>query len=305
MKMYKIAIDGPAGVGKSSTADLIAQKLNFKRINSGEIYRTITFYFLEKIKNLHKKDNEKYKNDDQKYKNIKLGDIDDEEFNVNLSNIEMINKELSMIKIEFKDGKYFLNDVNCSPFLHNSKIDFYVSKLSKMKEVREKAREVQQRIISSIEKGCEYNKNNNERKFLNEDDEKKFNNDYFTEFTGIVMDGRDIGTVVMPDADLKIFLTADPRIRAERRFREMKKENFQNKDKIENTDKIKNSDELNCDNEYLSILESIQERDNIDMSREIAPLKKADDAILLDNSKMSIDEVDDKIIKIFEKRFKN
>ena len=101
---------------------------------------------------------------------------------------------------------------------------------------------------------------------------------------GVVMDGRDIGTVVFPDADIKIFMTARPEVRAQRRYKELK--------------------EKGVDITFEEVLENVRERDRIDSGREVSPLKKADDAILLDNSDMSVEEQMEWIKEVIRKKLK-
>lgn len=304
MKPYKIAIDGPAGVGKSSTADLVARRLGFKRINSGDIYRTITLYFLHILKNKFK-NADIYKEPDNKDRYDQDNNNDNFRSFVKsrLSDLDMVRNTLSTMKIDFKNNSYWLNGEPCSAHLHTPEIDSFVSEISKIREVREKAREVQHCLV---------------------DGASHMDGD----MVGVIMDGRDIGTVVLPDADLKIFLTADPEIRAKRRYKEIrdKGKNKWNEDKIK--DGIKDEDEMKKDSvndaakhndkvfieykeeekinedsqEYLSILKSIQERDFNDMNRKIAPLKRADDAVLVDSGEMTLEEVVAKIVKIFAEK---
>ncbi|MGP1360963.1 MAG: (d)CMP kinase [Candidatus Fimenecus sp.] len=218
MKMINIAIDGPAGAGKSSVSKAVANRLGFLYIDTGALYRTIGFYF--KINNF-------------------------------LPTNENIDFKLSNLNIELKyidrTQYVFLNGENVSDCIRTPEISSYASKISAIKEVRAFLLNTQRDIA---------NKNN------------------------CIMDGRDIGTVVLPNANLKIFLTASAEIRAKRRVLQLK--------------------ENGVITEYNKILEEIIERDNRDMSREEAPLKQAKDAIFLDTSEMSEDEVEKKIIDLIK-----
>lgn len=216
--MINIAIDGPAGAGKSSVSKAVANRLGFLYIDTGALYRTIGFYF--KINNF-------------------------------LPTNENIDFKLSNLNIELKyidrTQYVFLNGENVSDCIRTPEISSYASKISAIKEVRAFLLNTQRDIA---------NKNN------------------------CIMDGRDIGTVVLPNANLKIFLTASAEIRAKRRVLQLK--------------------ENGVITEYNKILEEIIERDNRDMSREEAPLKQAKDAIFLDTSEMSEDEVEKKIIDLIK-----
>lgn len=216
--MINIAIDGPAGAGKSSVSKAVANRLGFLYIDTGALYRTIGFYF--KINNF-------------------------------LPTNENIDFKLSNLNIELKyidrTQYVFLNGENVSDCIRTPEISSYASKISAIKEVRAFLLNTQRDIA---------NKNN------------------------CIMDGRDIGTVVLPNANLKIFLTASAEIRAKRRVLQLKKNGVIT--------------------EYNKILEEIIERDNRDMSREEAPLKQAKDAIFLDTSEMSEDEVEKKIIDLIK-----
>lgn len=216
--MTNIAIDGPAGAGKSSVSKAVANKLGFLYIDTGALYRAIGYYF--KINN----------------------------FNLTDENISFKLSDLS-VELKYIDGTQyvFLNGENISDYIRTPEISSYASKISTIKEVRAFLLNTQREIAK---------KNN------------------------CIMDGRDIGTVVLPKADLKIFLTASAEIRAKRRILQLK--------------------ENGVIREYNEILEDIIERDKRDMYRAEAPLKKAEDAVLLDTSKMSEDEVVEKIIGLIK-----
>lgn len=213
---FSIAIDGPAGSGKSTIAQIVAKKLNFKYINSGLFYRAIAYYM-----QLH---------------------------NIIIDNVTDWNKEvLDKINLKWKDNNIILNNQVLNDILKSNKYSSLASQIA---------------IIPKV------------RNFVNENIlniSKKFN---------IVVDGRDIGTVVLPNASAKIFLDADVKTRAERRYNEI----------LNNTGNITDME---------TIINQIIERDNRDYTRDIAPLKKADDAVLLDSSSMKIDEVVLEVLNIF------
>lgn len=218
---YKIALDGPSGTGKSTTAKLLAKKLSFIYIDTGAMYRAVGLFCVKNNIDI---------NDEEKIKN-------------NLDNID--------INIFYKDGnqEIELNNEIVSKEIRENNISKCASVVSQYKDVREKLVMMQQNLAKK---------------------------------NSVIMDGRDIGTVVLPDADLKIYLIASDEIRAERRFKELQ--------------------EKGQDVEYSKILEELKERDYRDSHRENSPLKKADDAIELDNSNMTIEEVADKILKLFNEK---
>lgn len=210
MNKFVVAIDGPAGSGKSSISEIVSKKLNFTRINTGAMYRAIAFY--AKGLGIDLKDETKY------------------DF-------------LDNIKVVYDNGQTKINGNPISEIDLKS-VSMEASLVSKLKRVRDKM------LI--------------------------FQRD--SAIGNVLMDGRDIGTVVFPDADLKIYLDADAKERARRRYLEIKG----------------TPNELPLD----VILKEINERDYQDKHREIAPLKKADDAILIDTTNMTIDEVVLKIIDL-------
>ncbi len=214
-----IAIDGPAGAGKSTIAKGIAKKLNFIYIDTGAMYRSVGYYCLNN--------------------------------NIDISNEELVNKVLDDIKIDLKfiDNiqRIYLNDKDVTDLIRTEKAGNAASMVSVYKKVRERL------VLRQQEIALENN---------------------------VVMDGRDIGTVVLPNATLKIFLTASSIERAKRRVNELKEKGI-----------IK---------DVLEIQKEIEERDYRDSNREISPLKQADDAILVDTSNMKIDEEIDYIIKLYE-----
>jgi cytidylate kinase len=216
-----IAIDGPAGAGKSTIAKIVSKKLGFIYIDTGAMYRAMAVHMT---------------------RNGVSGD--------DAAEIEK-NIDTADISIGHENGEQvvYLNGENVNSFLRTEEVSAMASKTSANAKVRVKLVELQQKQAKT---------------------------------TDVVMDGRDIGTVVLPDADLKVYLTASSRVRAERRYKEM----------IEKG--------VDCD---LDTIEAeIKERDHRDMTRENSPLKKADDAVEVDSSYMTIEEVADKIISLYENR---
>jgi cytidylate kinase len=204
-----IAIDGPAGAGKSTIAKKLSTRFNFTYISSGKIYRSIALYFHNK--------------------------------NIDIQDQEKIKEELTNIKIHY-EGEFHLNGMPVEKYINSDIISKKTSDVSKYKFIRD--------FIQSIIEEISKNKN-------------------------IIMDGRDIGTKVFPNADYKFYLTASVEERAKRRYKELK--------------------DSGMDVNYTEICESIKDRDQNDMNREIAPLKKADDAVVVDSSNKTIEEVVDEI----------
>lgn len=219
-----IAIDGHAGCGKSTTAKQVAKELNYVYIDSGAMYRAVTYFFIQK--------------------------------GVKWDNLDEVKNALKNIKIEFKkekDGKQFtiLNGRNIEKKIRTYQISDKVSDVSTIKAVRKFLVAQQQEL-----------------------GKKK----------GIVMDGRDIGTVVFPDAELKVFMTADMEERALRRQKELR-------DKGESIS-------------LEAILENLRSRDYIDSTRKEGPLKKAKDAIVINTTKLTIKDQSKKVVKLAKKRLK-
>ena len=215
-----IAIDGPAGAGKSSIAKLVAKKLSFVYVDTGAMFRTVAYYFLSQGKD----------------------PSDDEMVTEECENIS--------ISIEYKDGAQhiFLDGTDVSTEIRQEEVGKNASVVAKNQAVRNRLLALQRQMAEKQD---------------------------------VIMDGRDIGTVVLPDAQVKIYLTASAAVRAERRYKEL----------VEKGE--------TCD--LKKIEEDIIARDEQDMNREIAPLKQAEDAVLVDSSYMTIEEVVDKIIEIVEK----
>ncbi len=208
MKKCIVAIDGPAGSGKSTTAKLLASRLGYIYIDTGAMYRAITLYALRK--------------------NI-------------LSDGERICSEMRSLNLGLKivngENKIFLNDEDITQEIRAKNINDNVSAVSTIECVRKELVNKQRMLASS---------------------------------GGVVMEGRDIGTVVFPDADVKIFLTASIEKRAKRRYDE----------NLASGKEIK----------YEDVLKNLESRDRIDSTRVHSPLRKAVDAFEVDNSEMSIDE---------------
>lgn len=215
-----IAIDGPAGAGKSTIAKMVSKELGYVYVDTGAMYRAMALYLIKK--------------------GISAEDS---------ATISETCKEAD-ITIKYEDGVQvvYLNGENVNDQLRGEEVGNMASASSVNGDVRKKLVELQQKLA---------------------------------ETTDVVMDGRDIGTVVLPKANLKIFLTASSRIRAERRYKELVAKG------------------VSCDLD--AIEKDIVERDYRDMHREISPLKKADGAILVDSSDMTIKEVVDTILKLYKK----
>lgn len=216
-----IAIDGPAGAGKSTIAKLVAKELDFIYVDTGAMFRAMAIYFLDC--NIDKNDEAK---------------------------IAKACENVS-IMIEYVDGvmQVILNDVNVTGRLRAEEVGNMASGIAVYPAVRTKLLELQRDIASK---------------------------------RNVVMDGRDIGTCVLPDATCKIYLTASVETRADRRYKELV--------------------EKGQDADLEAIKKDIADRDYRDMNRDTAPLKQADDAVLVDSSYMSIEEVKDAIISEYNKK---
>ena len=219
--MKQIAIDGPAGAGKSTIAKEVAGKLGFVYIDTGAMYRTLALACLENGVN-----------------------IDDE---------EQVSEtaENACIDIRYIEGvqHMFLGDEDVSTMIRTEEVSKAASDSSKYLRVRERLVALQREL------GVKYD---------------------------VVMDGRDIGTVVLPSADLKIFMTASAEVRAQRRYNEY----------------IRKDQEA----DFEAILKDIITRDYNDSHRENSPLRKADDAVEIDTSFMDIAEVTDEVIRLFNEK---
>ena len=213
----EIAIDGPAGAGKSTIAKRVAEKLGLIYVDTGAMFRAIALYMTGKCV----KSNETYK----------------------------VKEELNNIRLDivYENGEQqiILNDENVSRLIRNPEISKAASSFAQVPEVRERLLILQRELADK---------------------------------RPVVMDGRDIGTKVLPSASVKIFLTADVKVRAERRYKEL----------TEKGEKVNLED----------IMSDIKSRDEQDMNRKVSPLVQAYDAVLVDTSSLSVDEVVDAIIKI-------
>ena len=216
--MNSIAIDGPAGAGKSSIAKALSKRLGYIYIDTGAMYRAVARFFLEN----------------------NVADGTD-------SRIESLLDKLE-ISIKYEDGaqKVILNGEDVTGKLRLEEIGKLASKFSAIGSVREKLVAIQRKLAQK---------------------------------ENVVMDGRDIGTVVLPNADLKIYLSASSKVRAKRRYLELLEKGH-------------------TDLDINDIEDEIIKRDEADMNREISPLKQADDAYYLDSSDMTLEEVVSKILSM-------
>ena len=211
MEKITIAIDGFSSTGKSTLAKELAQNLGYAYVDTGAMYRAITFFAMQNnwVSETH------------------------------IDNAQIINN-ISKVKLHFQFNEQlgfaemYLNDVNVENDIRTLEVSRCVSKVAEISEVRAKLVEQQQQM---------------------------------GKFKAVVMDGRDIGTVVFPDAELKLFMTASAETRAQRRFEEL----------IEKGQQVT----------FEEVLENVQQRDYIDTHREDSPLVKAENAIEIDNSSMS------------------
>ena len=211
-----VAIDGPAGSGKSTIAKIIAKKFNFTYIDTGAMYRMITLYLLEN--------------------------------NIDFDDLKEIEKVLNTVNLDMQGDKFYLNNVDVTTKIREKRINENVSKVASIKIVRDNLVNLQRKISN--------NKN-------------------------VILDGRDVGTVIFPNAQVKIFLIASPEERARRRYNEF----------------LEKKTEITYD----EVLKSLKERDYIDSTRKESPLKKADDAIELDTTNLTIEDVINFIAKEIEK----
>ena len=214
---FNIAIDGPAGAGKSTIAKLVAKELGFIYVDTGAMYRGLAVHFLKK--------------------GIVPGEVE---------KIEAACED-AKVELGYENGvqQVYLNGENITSQLREEAVGNMASVSSVVPEVRKKLVELQQKLARE---------------------------------TDVVMDGRDIGTVVLPDADVKVYLTASVETRAKRRFLELQ-------EKGEPADLAK-------------IAADIEDRDYRDMHRDISPLRQAEDATLVDSSDMTIDQVVERILEL-------
>ena len=210
MQNFQVAIDGPAGSGKSTISKKVCDILGFTHIDTGAMYRSVTLEALNRGVDLENHESYAFLND---------------------------------ISIVYENDKIILNGKSVGREIRSTRVADNVSTVAKMAVVREKMVELQQ-------KAALHGK--------------------------ILMDGRDIGYVVLPNANIKIFLTASVEERAKRRYKELS----------------------NTETNYQEVLENIKTRDYKDSNRELNPLRQAEDAILLDTTNMTIDEVVAEIVRL-------
>ena len=214
---HNVAIDGPAGAGKSTIAKQIARRLGYIYVDTGAMYRAMAYYLIQN----------------------QVDAADQEAIAAACQHAD--------ISICYQDGEQvvLLNGENVNAYLRTEAVGNMASVSSVVPEVRKKLVELQQKLARE---------------------------------TDVVMDGRDIGTVVLPDADVKVYLTASVETRAKRRFLELQ-------EKGESADLAK-------------IAADIEDRDYRDMHRDISPLRQAEDATLVDSSDMTIDQVVERILEL-------
>lgn len=218
--MINVAIDGPAGAGKSTIAKAAAKELGFIYVDTGALYRAIA------------------------YNAVKTGAIDEEQKIINML-------DSTKVELKYVNGvqAVYLNGEDVSAFIRTPEISMGASKVSAIPQVRAFLLNLQREIAS---------KNN------------------------VIMDGRDIATVVLPNADVKIFLFASPECRAERRYKEL----------------IEKGESVSFDD----VLKDVNQRDYQDSHREIAPLKPSDDSIMADTSELTLQESIDLIVNTIKEK---
>ncbi len=213
MNKINIAIDGPSGVGKSTIADLLAEKLEMIHLDTGAMYRCVAYYMLQN--------------------------------KVDLNNSEELSNALNNIHISFDNGAVYLNQSNVSEEIRTNEISMATSKVATLPAVRKKMVSLQQEIAKD---------------------------------KGYILDGRDICSVVLPDAEIKIYMDASSKARAERRYKEYIQKGIEA--------------------DYETIYQDIVARDYQDSHREISPLVQAEDAIRIDTSNSSIEQVVEEVLNI-------
>ena len=218
---YNVAIDGPAGAGKSTIAKRVAKEKGYIYVDTGAMYRALAVYFLDK--------------------------------KINPENLDAIAAacEGAEVKIQYEQGEQqvYLNGENITSRLRNEEVGNMASKVSAVPEVRAHLLNLQKELARTQD---------------------------------VVMDGRDIGTCVLPDAPAKIYLTASVEVRAVRRYKELL--------------------EKGMEADLKEIEKDIEDRDYRDMHREHSPLKQAEDAVLLDTSSMTLAQVVEEILKIVREK---
>lgn len=221
--MINVAIDGPAGAGKSTIARAAAAALGYVYVDTGALYRAVALYMLQR-------------------------NIDPEDSNSVVAALPMVEVELKYVNGE---QRVYLCGENVSRVIRTPEVSRAASVVSAIPKVRELLFRLQQETAS----------NNN-----------------------VIMDGRDIGTVVLPKAQVKIYLTASAEERATRRYNEL----------VEKGQQV----------DYGEILEDIKARDYSDMNRAIAPLKQARDAVLIDNSDYTLEQSVEAVVKVIREKIK-
>lgn len=211
---FNIAIDGPAGAGKSTVAKALAKKLKLNYIDTGAMYRTVALLAIRQ----------------------------------GLKDEKKILKALKAHSIKICDNKIYLNNVDVTNEIKSRIVTKRVSAIAKIPDIRKVMLKLQQKL--AVDKD-------------------------------VVMDGRDIGTTVLPDAKYKFFLTADIKVRAERRYNEL----------IQKNQKVK----------FDEVLKDMMERDKQDTKRTCSPLKMADDAIVIDTTNKTIEEVVAKMVEYIKR----
>lgn len=219
--MINVAIDGPAGAGKSTIAKAAAKELGFIYVDTGALYRAVA------------------------YNAVKTGAIDDEQKIINML-------DSTKVELKYVNGvqAVYLNGEDVSAFIRTPEISMGASKVSAIPQVRAFLLNLQREIAST---------------------------------NNVIMDGRDIATVVLPNADVKIFLFASPECRAERRYKEL----------------IEKGEEVSFDD----VLKDVNQRDYQDSHREIAPLKPSDDSIMADTSELTLQESINLIVNTIKEKF--
>ena len=213
---FNIAIDGPAGAGKSTIAKMAAKKLDFIYVDTGAMYRCVAYYLVS--------------------------------HQIDLSDSQALDQALDSIHISFQGKQVFLNDVDVSKEIRTNEISMFTSKVATNPSVRKKMVALQQEVAKD---------------------------------KGYILDGRDICTVVLPDAEVKIYMDASAKARAERRYKEYISQGIQA--------------------DYETIYQDIVARDYQDSHREISPLVQAKDAIRIDTSNLTIDEVVKEVLELVRK----
>ncbi|MGG6309612.1 (d)CMP kinase [Paenibacillus macerans] len=211
-----IAIDGPAGAGKSTIARMVAGRLSYIYVDTGAMYRAATWYFLQK--------------------------------GIGPDEVDKVMQIVPDLEIELLPGdqgqEVRVNGQDVTEEIRSLAVNAQVSRYAQIEGLRGRLVSLQRQM--ALRKG-------------------------------VVMDGRDIGTTVLPDAEVKVFMTASVEERARRRYKEMKEQR---------------------DISFEELVRSIAERDRLDQEREVSPLRQADDATLLDTTEMSLDEVADHIVSL-------